>query len=405
VGGGWTGGAIGLPAPDLPVHVQRGFSVKIAQVTPYDFSHPGGVSEHIGHLREEFIHQGHEVVVLAPRAQKGGLEVRDGFYGIGRTVSIPGNGSKVRLTFDVTLYAAVKDLMQRERFDIVHLHEPLTPVLPYMVLLNSRSVNVATFHAFRDTNPWYSAFKPYMSFVLGRLDTKIAVSEPAREMVQQHFEGPYEVIPNGIDTDKFSAEIEPFPWAFDGIPRLLFVGRFDETRKGFKYLLRALPLIQQQFPEARLMVVGTGEQSHFDGLMERERVHGVDFIGFVPRDELPRYYRSCDIFCAPSIHGESFGIVLLEAAASGRPVVGTNIPGYASVLTNGAEALLVEPRDPQALAIAIVRLLADREMRERMAEQGRITAAQYSWPKVASRVLASYHHAAVEAEAATWRRS
>ena len=378
--------------------------MKIAQVTPYDFSHPGGVSEHIGHLREEFIKQGHQVVVLAPRSQKGGLEIGDGFYGIGRTVSIPGNGSKVRLTFDVTLYAAVKDLMQRERFDIVHLHEPLTPVLPYMVLLNSRAVNVATFHAFRETNPWYTAFKPYMSFVLGRLDAKIAVSEPAREMVEEHFEGPYQVIPNGIDTDKYSCDVEPFPWAYDETPRILFVGRFDETRKGFRYLLRAMPMIQQQFPKARLLVVGMGEQSRFDGLMDRERVHGVDFIGFVPRDELPRYYRSCDIFCAPSIHGESFGIVLLEAAASGRPVVGTNIPGYASVLTNGTEALLVEPRDPQALALAIERVLADKELQIRLSEQGAITAAQFAWPKVAERVLSAYERAAVEAASAPWRR-
>jgi phosphatidylinositol alpha-mannosyltransferase len=377
--------------------------VKIAQVTPYDYSQPGGVSEHIVHLQDEFARQGHEVVVLAPRAQKGGLEVSDRFYGIGRTVSIPGNGSKVRLTFDVTLYAAVKELMQRERFDIVHLHEPLTPVLPYMVLLNSRAVNIATFHAFRTSNPWYTAFKPYMSFVLSRLDAKIAVSEPAREMVEQYFDGPYQVIPNGIDTSQFGEHVEPFPWAFDGIPRILFVGRFDEPRKGFKYLLRALPMIQQQFPEARLMVGGTGDVEQFDSLMERERIHGVDFLGFISSDELPRYYASCDAFCAPSIYRESFGIVLLEAAASGRPVVATNIPGYASVLTNGKEGLLVEPRDPQALALALVRVLADQSLQARLGANGQITAAHYAWPKVAARVLDTYERAAAGAANAAWR--
>ncbi|MCC6791256.1 MAG: glycosyltransferase family 4 protein [Thermomicrobiales bacterium] len=379
--------------------------MKIAQVTPYDFSHPGGVSEHIGHLRDEFTKLGHEVVVLAPKAHKGGLEIGDGFYGIGRTVGIPGNGSKVRLTFDVTLYAAVKELIQRERFDIVHLHEPLTPVLPYMVLLNSRAVNIATFHAFRTSNPWYTAFKPYMSFVLSRLDARIAVSEPAREMVEQYFEGPYEVIPNGIDTSQFGEHIEPFPWAFDGTPRILFVGRYNEPRKGFKYLLRALPLIQQQFPKARLMVGGTGDQEKFDSLMERERIHGVDYIGFISREELPRYYASCDVFCAPSIYRESFGIVLLEAAASCRPVVATNIPGYASVLTNEQEALLVEPRDPQALALAIVRVLADRSLQTRLAARGKETAAQYAWPKVAARVLECYERARAGAALADWRRA
>lgn len=378
--------------------------MKIAQVTPYDFSHPGGVSEHIGHLRDEFTRQGHEVVVMAPKAHKGGLEIGDGFYGIGRTVGIPGNGSKVRLTFDVTLYAAVKELIQREKFDIVHLHEPLTPVLPYMVLLNSRAVNIATFHAFRTSNPWYTAFKPYMSFVLSRLDAKIAVSEPAREMVEQYFDGPYQVIPNGIDTSQFGEHVEPFPWAFDGTPRILFVGRYNEPRKGFKYLLKALPLIQQQFPKARLMVGGTGDVAKFDSLMERERIHGVDFIGFVSREDLPRYYASCNVFCAPSIYRESFGIVLLEAAASGRPVVATNIPGYASVLTNGKEALLVEPRDPQALALAIVRVLADHTLQRQLAANGQITAAHYAWPKVAARVLECYERARTGAALADWRR-
>jgi len=277
-------------------------------------------------------------------------------------------------------------------------------VLPYMVLLNSRAVNIATFHAFRTSNPWYTAFKPYMSFVLSRLDARIAVSVPAREMVEQYFDGPYQVIPNGIDPSQYGDHVEPFPWAFDGTPRILFVGRYNEPRKGFKYLLRALPLIQQQFPSARLMVGGTGEVEKFDDMMERERIHGVDYLGFIPSKELPRYYASCDIFCAPSIYRESFGIVLLEAAASGRPVVATNIPGYASVLTNEKEALLVEPRNPQALALALVRLLADRSLRERLGANGRTTAGQYAWPKVAERVLQAYELAAAGAAFAAWRQ-
>jgi phosphatidylinositol alpha-mannosyltransferase len=153
-----------------------------------------------------------------------------------------------------------------------------------------------------------------------------------------------------------------------------------------------------------LLVVGMGDRERFAGLMEREGTRGVDFLGFVPRGELPRYYASCDIFCAPSIYRESFGIVLLEAAATGRPVVATNIPGYASVLTNEREALLVEPREPQALALAIVRLLADASLRQRLAGNGRITAAQYAWPKVAARVLDTYERAAADAVHAPWRR-
>lgn len=383
----------------------KGSRVKIAQVTPYDMGHPGGVSEHIGHLKTEFERRGHEVVVLAPRSKKGGLEVGDGFYGVGRTISIPGNGSKVRLTFDVSLYNVVKELLQRERFDVVHLHEPLTPVLPYMVLLNSKAPNIATFHAFRTSNWLYATFNAYMAFVLGRVDSRIAVSQPALDMVSRFFEGDYQVIPNGIDLEQFSSDVQPFPWALDDTPRILFVGRFDEQRKGFKYLLRALPMIRQQFPTARLTVVGMGDRGKFDAVIERDRIAGVDWVGFVPREELPRYYASCDAFCAPSIAGESFGIVLLEAMASCKPVVATNIPGYASVMTNEREGLLVNPRDSQAIALAIVRLLSDRGLQQRAATDGRITAANYAWPSVAGRVLDVYAEAAENAAAARWRRS
>ena len=306
--------------------------MKIALVSPYDTAHPGGVFEHIGHLRTEFVRQGHDVTVLAPRGQ-GGLEVRDGFYGIGRTVPIPANGSTVRVTFDVTLYTAVKALLRQEQFDVIHLHEPLIPVLPYLVLLNSRSVNVATFHAFRASSPWYTAFKPYMTFMMSRLDARIAVSEPHATSSASIFTVRTTSF-RTVSTHRFR-DIEPFTWARDGIPRILFVGRYNEPRKGFKYLLRAMPSIHQQFPDARLVVVGGGKPDRFDGLMERYGVRNVDFVGLVTPAELPRYYASCDLFCAPSVSGESFGIVLLEAMASGRPVVAGDIPGYRSVMTNG----------------------------------------------------------------------
>jgi phosphatidylinositol alpha-mannosyltransferase len=366
--------------------------MKIALVSPYDPSHPGGVYEHIAHLRGEFLRLGHDVTVLAPRGRKGGLEVGDGFYGIGRTVPIPANGSMVRVTFDVTLYNAVKSLMRHEKFDVVHLHEPLIPVLPYLVLLNSRAVNVATFHAFRSSSPWYTAFKPYMTYMMSRLDARIAVSGPARDFVSQYFHGPYDIVPNGIDVQRFR-DVEPFPWAGDGIPRILFVGRFTEPRKGFKYLLRAMPYVHQQFPRARLVVVGGGKRDQFEGLMERYGVRNVQFIGLVPPADLPRYYASCDLFCAPSTSGESFGIVLLEAMAAGLPFVAGYIPGYPSVMTTCKEGFLALPKDPLALSLSIVRLLADAALRRQMGTSGQETASRYAWPEIAARVLGVYERA------------
>jgi len=365
--------------------------VKIAQVTPYDFHHPGGVAEHIGHLREEYTRLGHEVVVIAPRSTKGGIQTEDGFYGIGRTITIPGNGSKVRLTFDVTLYHAVKEVMRMEQFDVVHVHEPLLPVLGPMVLLNSLAPNVATFHAFRDSNAWYSAFRTYMTFLPTKVDVRIAVSEPAKEFVSQYFESDYRVIPNGINTSEFSPDHEPIQrMKQNGGPNILFVGRYEEPRKGFKYLLRAMPLIRQQFPDARLTVVGSGRPEKFDDIIGQYGIWGVDFVGKISAGDLPKYYASCDIFCAPSIERESFGIVLLEAMASGKPVVACDNAGYASVMKDGREGLLVPPRDPVALALAIVRLLSSPELAARFAERGLQTAQQYAWPSVARRVLETY---------------
>jgi phosphatidylinositol alpha-mannosyltransferase len=377
--------------------------VKIALVSPYNFLHPGGVPEHIEHLRDEFRRLGHEAIIIAPRASKGGIEERDGFYGIGRTIAIPAGGSRARLTFDVMLYPAVKAMMRRENFDVVHLHEPLMPVLPYMVLLNSSAVNVATFHAYRTINHWYTVFKPYMSFVLKRIDARIAVSEPARDFVRQYFPGSYDVVPNGIDASRYADHIEPFPWASDSVPRILFVGRFDESRKGFKYLLRTLPLVQRQFPETRLVVLGTGKQERFAGLMERHGVRHVDFVGFVDTETKARYFASCDVCCFPSIRNESFGYVVLEGMASGKPVVATDIPGYASILTHNREGRLVPPEDHQALADDLTMLIGDRKLRATLGNNGRATAASYDWSVVAQHVLDIYEQAREKARTASWR--
>lgn len=341
---------------------------------------------------------------MAPRGNKGGLEMSEGSYGIGRTITIPGNGSRMKLTFDVTLYADVKAIMAREKFDIVHLHEPLMPVLPYMVLLNSSAVNVGTFHAFSGSSPWYTAFKPYMQFVLGRMDGRIAVSPPARDYVRQYFDGPYEVIPNGIDVERYGDHVEPFAWARDGVPRILFVGRFEEQRKGFKYLLRALPLVQQQYPDARLVVIGAGRPEKFYPLIERLGIRNVEFKGWVSLEGKARYYASCDVSCIPSTGNESFGYVVAEPMAAGKPVVASNIPGYASVVTQGVDGVLVEPSDAQALALGLVRVLSDRDLRVRLSAQAKISAQKYAWPRIAERVLAEYQRSAQRAKLAPWRR-
>ena len=390
--------------------------MKIALVTPFDVAHPGGVTEHVAHLRAEFLALGHEVSVLAPALDDAGEDglghgfVADGrtdrqprasFHGIGRLVTIPTNGSRARVTLDPTRFRQVRALLARERFDIVHAQSPLTPAVPWLALLASKTVNVGTFHAYRPTSAWYAALAPVLRPVVARLHGRIAVSAPARRFIGRYFPGAYEVIPNGVDVARFNRSVAPLPWA-GCAPTILFVGRHDEPRKGLPDLLRAMPGVRGGVPAARLVVVGAGDERKHARLLANLRLDApavVTFAGMVPAAEVPRFYASCDLVCSPATGNESFGIVLLEAMASGKPVVATDIPGYAEVLTPGAEGLLVPPADPDALAGALIRLLLDRDLCARFGAAGCATAARYAWPRVAAQVLDAYERARLVARA------
>jgi phosphatidylinositol alpha-mannosyltransferase len=286
----------------------------------------------------------------------------------------------------------VKKILQQEQFDIVHIHEPGVPALPLIVLRHSKSVNVGTFHAYRDSSAGYQYGKRIFKPIYAKLDGKIVVSEAVRDYVGRYFPGEYMVIPNGIDLERFGAQVEPFSkFAAEG-PNILFVGRL-EKRKGFKYLLRAFPYVKEEFPGARLLVVGAydrEDKAPYVHFARRKRLRGIRFVGYVTDEELPRYYRSCDLFCAPSTGFESFGMVLLEAMASGVAIVASDITGYRTVLTNEVEGLLVEPENEIALAQTIIRLLKEPEVRRKMGEKGRARAEGYSWVKVTQQLLDYY---------------
>ncbi len=364
--------------------------MKILLVSPYDASHFGGVNEHVMHLDRQFQILGHQTRVLSPRPDDED-EGDDGHnYRLGVTVPVPTNGSTARITLSPFLSGKVKDFLHREEFDVIHLHEPLAPILPLIVLLHSKSVNIGTFHAARSSNLGYLYAKPILSHFCGKLDARIAVSPAALDFVNQYFPGNYEVIPNGIDIDWFGPHVEPVERYRDGHPNILFVGRYNESRKGLKFLLRAFALVRQEFPMARLLVVGSGTPRRFEREIERNELENVVFVGPVSTQGLANYYATCDVFCAPSTGRESFGIVLLEAMASGKPVVATNIRGYAAVVRHGVDGLLVQRKNPEALAIALVHMLADENLREQFGQAGRKRAEEHSWPVVARRVLDTY---------------
>jgi len=365
--------------------------LKIALVSPYDYPYPGGVTEHICHLAAEFRRLGHEVHIIAP--QSSGMREQVGeeiLHSVGSVVPVPVNGSVARISLSLRLSRKVKDILESESFDVIHLHEPLLPALPVTVLRHSHSVNIGTFHAFAQSNYAYFYGKPILRYFARRLHGRIAVSPAARDFVSVYFPGTYEIIPNGIDYERFAKVPEPFEKYKEGGPNILFVGRL-EKRKGLKYLIRAMGGVWEQFPKARLIVVGAGRPlEDYRRLVETHGLENVEFVGFASSEDLSRYYQSCDLFCAPSTGQESFGIVLLEAMASGKPIVASDIPGYRWVVNHGVEGLLVPPKDERALTASMVRLLSEPELMARMSLAGKMRAEEFSWDKVAERVLAYY---------------
>ena len=371
--------------------------MKIALVSPYDFSVPGGVVKHIYYLAKHFREMGHDVKVIAPCSREDAPLSEYLVKVSSLVVGIPSAGSVARVSVSPLVYRKAKKILEEENFDVVHIHEPLTPMLPVAVLRHSESLNIGTFHAYRpDPHPVLEYSDVLLKRLANKLDGRIAVSMAARDYISRYFPGDYRIIPNGVDLDFFQSMAKPIERFCDGRPNILFVGRL-EKRKGFGFLLDAFKIVQAEIPQARLLVVGAfddDDKKPFVEYVRRNRIHGVRFIGHVPEEELPRYYHTCDVFCAPSLGYESFGMVLVEAMAAGKPVVASAIPGYTEVVKSGAEGLLVPPGDPQALARAIIHLLNNPQLREWMGEMGRRKAARYSWRQIASEVLDYYREVA-----------
>jgi len=365
--------------------------MKIAQVSPYDYTYPGGVVAHISHLKQHLTRLGHEVKIIAPCTKCRELYLNEEVIGIGRPFPIPSSGSIARMDLSPRSFSKVEEVLRREDFDIVHIHEPFTPTVALAATLRSRSVNVGTFHAFHTKPRGYWLAKPLLTRWLPRLDGKIAVSRPALEFVSRHLPGDYHVIPNGIDVDCFSASVSPMEQYDDGKFNILFVGRL-EKRKGFDCLLKAYARVRCQFRDVRLIIVGPGSRlrGKYERLIRRQGLTDITFAGYVSQGDLPRYYATADVFCAPATGGESFGVVLLEAMASGKPVVATRIAGYASVITENVDGILVPPRDDDSMARALISLIADPSLRQRLSVNGRKTAENYRWDRVTQRVLDLY---------------
>jgi phosphatidylinositol alpha-mannosyltransferase len=365
--------------------------MRILMVSEHYFPHVGGISVHIHNLAAGLRRRGHSVDVLTTRHSTRVLEpvscpVEGGsVYHIGRAVTVRANSSWAAVAVGLDLDREIEDVLDAG-FDIVHIHGSVAPTLPLLAIRHARDRVLITLHSYGSNSRGYRFFRPLLKPYMERLDGVIGVSQAAIDAVARCFTFDYRIIPNGIDPEQFCPLRTKAPGFPVSGPRLLFVGRF-EPKKGLEYLLQALPVVKRRFPDFRLVIVGTGPLRHsYDRYITPELRGNVSFAGVVNPVDMPGYYLACDLFCAPSIGNESFGIVLLEAMATGKPVVASDIPGYREVVTPGEDGILVPPRSPEALAQAIIRALEDDDLRLKLRSNGLRKVRDYTWDSVAGQV-------------------
>jgi phosphatidyl-myo-inositol alpha-mannosyltransferase len=367
--------------------------VKIGIVVPFSWSFWGAVVEHAELQAAALEELGHDVRlvmgndppgqftrVLHPRVGRHG-DPPDNVVPVGRSVIVPANGSLPNIVLSPRSYFRIVRTLERERFDVLHLHEPMTPTICLTALIRARCPMVATFHASGELG-WMKYGNPLWGFLIERIDHRIAVSERAKESQNSWLPGDYEVIPNGVLAP-------PEARAAEREHRVVFAGR-QEPRKGLQVLLRAWPEIHAR-TGLRLTVAGADPLA-VRLLLARLRVpdDGIDVVGFLAQDDLTDTLLRAKALIAPSIGQESFGMVLTRAFACALPVVASDIPGYREVLTPGA-SVAVAPNDPAALANAVAGLVDDEPRREGMGEAARALALEhYSWPTIARRLEQIY---------------
>jgi phosphatidyl-myo-inositol alpha-mannosyltransferase len=362
--------------------------VKILLACPYSWDAPGGVQVHVGQLAAQLSKRGHRVLVLAP----GERAPREPWVRlVGRPTNVRYQGTVAPICFRPESFARVRREVREFRPDLVHAHEPLTPSTGmFAVLVAKKTPVVATFHAFAERSRMYTVAAPVLRRVWRRLRIKIAVSQAAVGFVQERFGPGIRIVPNGCDVDLF-ARADPA----EGLPagrRLLWVGRLD-PQKGFPVAVEAFGLLAGELPDLWFVVVGEGQELAALSRLTRPARQRVKLVGRVPHERLPGYYKGADVFAAPALGQESFGLVLVEAMASGVPVVASDIPGYREVVRTGVDGTLVPPGDPHALAGAIRPLVTDTAAARRFSEAGRARAETFRWERVVDQLERAYREA------------
>ncbi|RLK62047.1 glycosyltransferase family 4 protein [Actinokineospora cianjurensis] len=364
--------------------------MRVGIVCPYSFDVPGGVQAHVLDLARALRGLGHDVDVLAPADEDTPLP--DFVQPAGRAVGIPYNGSVARLSFGPVSYARVRRWVREHDFDVLHLHEPTAPSLSMLAMVVADGPIVATFHTSTPRSRTLSAFQSVLRPFLEKITARIAVSALARRVQVEHLGGDAVEIPNGVDVG-FFRDADPLP----GYPRaggtVGFVGRYDEPRKGMPVLLDALNLLLDDRPDLRLVVVGRGDEADLRRAAGPRLADRIDLLGQVDDADKARMLSSVDVYCAPNLGGESFGIILTEAMAAGAAVVASDLDAFRRVLDDGRAGVLTPVGEPAGLAAGLRSVLDDRARRDGLVLEGERRVAAYDWSVVAAQVLRVYEQA------------
>lgn len=362
--------------------------MRVGIVCPYSFDVPGGVQFHVRDLAEELIASGHEVSVLAPAEDS--TPVPDYVVPAGRTVALPYNGSVARLNFGPVSAARTRRWLADGAFDVLHLHEPITPSLSMLALWIATGPIVGTFHTAMDRSRALQVASPLVRPLLEKITGRIAVSEEARRTLVEHLAGDAVVVPNGVFVDRY-VEAEPAQ-AWRGTPdrpTIAFLGRLDESRKGLPVLAAAVPAVLAAVPGARFLIAGRGEAVEERATLARYG-DAVTFLGPLTEAEKESLLASVDVYVAPQTGGESFGIVLVEAMSGGAHVVASDIPAFRAVLDGGRYGRLFRTGDGGDLAAVLLAALGDRDQTAAIDAAARTAVRRFDWSRVTREVLAVY---------------
>ncbi len=350
--------------------------LRVGLVCPYSLTIPGGVQGQVLGLARALRALGHDARVLAPCD---GPPPDAAVTPLGRSVPTAANGSVAPIAPDPSAQLRTIRALRDEGFDVLHLHEPLVPGPTMTALLFKNTPNVGTFHAAGDSAS-YKYMRPALRWLAGRLDLRCAVTRDARDLAQRYLGGTYELVGNAVEVDRFALGD---PWPTEA-PTVLFLGR-HEPRKGLDVLLEAFASLP---PDTRLWIAGEGPQSA--ELQARYTDSRIEWLGRIDDDERAARMRGATVYCSPSVRGESFGMVLLEAMAAGAALVASDLDGHRNVATHDVDALLAPVGDSAALAEALNLVLTDGDLRKRLVAGGRHRANELAMPRLAQRYLGLY---------------